>query len=96
METVFTEVNAQNARANLVLDESGSTIVDASIVEAGQRGIDLSDSMAGRHVKGNTEDQINGPKEAAPRFLTAIMASASWPPQSASASGMGSRAWDPR
>ena len=69
METVFTEVNAQNARANLVLDESRSTIVDAAIVEAGQRGINHFDSMAGRYVKGNAEDQKKRAERGRAAFL---------------------------
>lgn len=55
MEAVLTEINAQLARANVILEEGRVAIVDATIVEAAQSGIKHADPEAGSHVKVNAK-----------------------------------------
>ena len=57
MEAVLTEINAQLTRADVILEEGRVAIVDATIVEAAQSGINHSDPEAGSHVKVNAKGQ---------------------------------------
>ena len=57
MEAVLGEVNAQLARANVILEEGRVAIVDATLVEAAQSGLAHPDPEAGSHVKTNAKGQ---------------------------------------
>ena len=58
LEAVLTEINAQLAAENVILQEGRVAIVDATIIEAAQSGIRKGDPEAGSHVKVNAKGKM--------------------------------------